>query len=219
MANHLSGLQTELQSIYDIVIPYDVAQFVTTDAQWARTFDTSTNPRDIPEKLLLQQDEDNLDVALYLDHALVEALRVDNPLTCLSESNLVRFWTALEGVSHFLYLVWNVHYGRGISLFELELQAEIDKFVCAVALCVKQAPRYSLDSIHARLFDAARYDPALTAEELVRYRSANSLAAKYCKRIVDSLANHANSHTVTQDLRRFYRLTHHHKVDYINHAR
>jgi len=38
----------------------------------------------------------------------------------------------LEGVSHFLYLTWNAHYDRQVSLLDLELQAEVDKFVFAV---------------------------------------------------------------------------------------
>ena len=39
------------------------------------------------------------------------------------------FCLALEGVSHFLYLIWNASFDRSVTLLEMELQAEIDKFV------------------------------------------------------------------------------------------
>ena len=38
------------------------------------------------------------------------------------------YCTALEGVSHFHYLVWSLARGRNVSLLELELQAEVDKY-------------------------------------------------------------------------------------------
>lgn len=215
MSVHLSQYQAQLQTIYDVVIPYDVAEFVTTDAAWTQAIDTSVNPREIPEKLLFRQDDDTLDIALYLDKQMIDNLRINDPITCLTESNLVPFCTALEGVSHFLYLLWNVYYGRAISLFELELQAEIDKFVCAAALISSQAPMCPLDILHARLFDTAQFDPALTEAELRRYRSANSLAALYCKRLLYMISSHSNTREMTHDLRRFYRLTSQRKVEHI----
>lgn len=215
MTVHLSQYQAQLQTIYDVAIPYDVAQFITTDAEWTHAIDTSSNPREIPEKLLFRQDDDTLDVALYLDKKMIEDLRINDPIACLSESNLVPFCTALEGVSHFLYLLWNVYYGRAISLFELELQAEIDKFVCAAALISSQTSMCSLNTLHTRLFDAAQFDKALTAAELLRYRRANSLAALYCKRLLVLIASGSNTREVTRDLRRFYRLTSQRKVEHI----
>ena len=47
----------------------------------------------------------------------------------LNENNVADYWTALEGVSHFTYYAWNAARDKPVSLFELELQAEVDKFV------------------------------------------------------------------------------------------
>lgn len=215
MTLHLSQYQAQLQTIYDVVIPYDVAHFITTDAEWTQATDTSVNPRDIPEKLLLRQDNDTLDIALYLDKKMIEYLEVDDPITCLSDSNLAPFCTALEGVSHFLYLIWNVCYGRAISLFELELQAEIDKFVCVAALISSQTPMKSLNTLHTQLFDSAHFDSALSTEELQRYRNANTLASVYCKHLLHLILNDSNTREMTRDLRRFYRLTSQSKIEHI----
>lgn len=215
MTIHLSQYQAQLQTIYDVVIPYDVAHFITTDAEWIHAIDTSVNPREIPEKLLFRQDDDTLDVALYLDKQMIEDLRINDPITRLSESNLVPFCIALEGVSHFVYLLWNVYYGRAISLFELELQAEIDKFVCAAALLSSQTPMYSLKTLHTRLFDAAQFDTALTVAEHQRYNRANSLAALYCKHLLFLISGDSDTREMTRDLRRFYRLTSQRKIEHI----
>ena len=61
-----------------------------------------------------------------------------DPLEALDEGNLADYCTALEGVSHFHYLVWSLARGRNVSLLELELQAEVDKYASAVALLTRQ---------------------------------------------------------------------------------
>jgi len=46
-------------------------------------------------------------MSLYLDPALLQRLAREDPLTRLHAGNVADCWTALEGVSHFLYLAWN----------------------------------------------------------------------------------------------------------------
>ncbi len=49
-------------------------------------------------------------------------------------------WTALEGVSHFVYLAWNAGHDKPVSLLELEMQAEVDKYVGSYWLMRRQLP-------------------------------------------------------------------------------
>jgi hypothetical protein len=61
------------------------------------------------------------------------------------------------------------------------------------------------------------YDARLNAAELQRYRSANYFAARFCY-CVEKLFLCNRSHAgMINTLRRFYRLTQHHKITAIEH--
>ncbi len=210
----LSGIQRHLERIYELDAFHDINRFLTTDADLARRLDGGTAARAIGEKLLVREEENGVAVSLYLDAAVMEMLAENDPLRSLNEDNLDGFLTALEGVSHFLYLVWNARHGRGISLFELELQAEVDKFAAAALLLARQQRRRVPRSLHERLFAAPQYDPQMNRDEQQRYRSANDYAARYCARLRrDCLQDRRAS--LVRELRRFYRLTHRHKLAHI----
>ena len=76
----------------------------------------------------------------------------------LDGENLADFWSALEGVSHFTYYAWNAARDKSVSLFELELQAEVDKFVTtSKAAAPADGPRAErLARLAIRLTDSGR---------------------------------------------------------------
>lgn len=162
----------------------------------------------------MREQEDGLDIALYLDAAVIKALQARDPTRELNDENLAEFWTALEGVSHFLYLVWNARHGRSISLFELELQAEVDKFVSTVFLSATQRRQRVPGGVHERLFVDPVFDPALAGDEVRRYHRANYYAGLYCGGLRDAFLRRRSAGMVNE-LRRFYRLTHRHKLEHI----
>lgn len=210
----LCGIQRHLERIYELDAACEVDQFLITDPALARLLDAGPGAREVGEKLLVQERQDDLGLTLYLDPAVMEMLEENDPLHSLNEENLDSFLTALEGVSHYLYLVWNARHGRGVSLFELELQAEVDKFAAAVLLLARQRGFRVPRRLHERLFAAPVFDPALRGPELRRYRSANHYAARYCERLRrDCLQERRVS--LVRELRRFYRLTHRHKLEHI----
>src|SRR5690606_39576234 len=90
----LRGIQRHLERIYELDVPCDVDQFLTTDRALARLLDSSPTAREISEKLLLREGEDELDITLYLDAAVIEVLGANDPLKSLNEDNLEQFWTA-----------------------------------------------------------------------------------------------------------------------------
>lgn len=209
----LRALQSRLESLYDVAAGHAVEDFLIHDRALVRRLENNPAARDIPEKLLVCQQGQDLDVALYLEAAVLERLAQDNPLTRLHGGNLEDFLTALEGVSHFLYLVWNARHARPVSLLELELQAEVDKFVLAGALFVQQHGRVPAN-LHRLLFDESVFDAALDDVARVRYRRANDAARRYCAWLARRFAGRAAS---LSELRRFYRLTHHDKLRRIPH--
>ena len=163
------------------------------------------------------RDGTGLAVALYLDPLVVERLQRCDPLQCLHGANIADYWTALEGVSHFAYLTWNAAHHRAVSVHELELQAEIDKYVCSVELLQAQNPEYFPAELHRLLFERARVDPRLPAGQRALYRRANQSAARFCQRLAQRLHERgaAARARLSSDLRRFYRLTNAAKLHHI----
>ena len=134
----LNDLQKLLATIYDVPLPHDVAEFLLTDrAQLPQSAQDSGTD----EQVLVAEDGDTLWVNVYLEPALLARLESANPSEALHGGNIADYWTALEGVSHFLYLAWNAMFDRSVTLMELELQAEIDKYVSSLWLLREQNPR------------------------------------------------------------------------------
>src|SRR5438270_492616 len=137
----LSRLQHLLGGIYDVRIAHDVYDFLVTD-RGRLPHAARSGVGD--EELLVAQSADGSDevvMSLYLDPALLDRLRREDPLRRLHAGNLADCWTALEGVSHFLYLAWNAGHDRPVSLLELEMQAEVDKYVVSYWLLRRQLPQ------------------------------------------------------------------------------
>lgn len=208
----LNKLQCELEAIYAIELQHRVHDFVIDDPQLVSLIDNSPNARDIPEKLLIHQDGENIDIALYLDSQLIKRLEQNDPTEQLHNHNIHDFWLALEGISHFLYFSWNVSYERQVSLLELELQAEVDKFILAALLLEKQFDGRIPQGLHYHLFQNADFDARLSEAELTRYRDANYFAGKFCLHINDRFLKNRDYGQLMNELRRFYRLNQQHKI-------
>lgn len=212
----LESLQARLQDIYEVDSAYNVAEFVFSDRALAEALDTSRLARNIPEKLLIREHPGGLDISLYLDSQLLETLHRDNPQHRLHAGNLAAFCTVVEGISHFVYVIWNACHDRAVTLFELELQAEVDKYIMAAALLAEQSGGELPANLHQALFDKPAYDPQLTAHEQQRYTEANRFARHYCARLHQRLVELGDSASITREIRRFYRLLHRDKIERIN---
>jgi hypothetical protein len=208
----LHKLEALLHELYALDVDYAVDDFLITDAAVAGSLDAGG--RKIDEKLLIAESDGEADVALFLEQELLERLARRDPLTRLDADNLADFWAALEGVSHFTYYAWNAARDKPVSLFELELQGEVDKFVTTEMLLRAQHGR-ELSGLHGWLFDAPTLDPELDDEERERYRRANRYAAKYCRRLAPALAR-ADDAARQRELRHFYRLSQRSKLAHID---
>jgi hypothetical protein len=210
----LAQLQRQLERIYEIEIPHSVDDFLFTDLEVLNNhqghdeFDESV----VEERLLVVQDGDNVDVALYMDSEVVNRLTQDDPGSCLHDGNLADYCTAMEGVSHFLYLIWNAGYERGVSRMELEMQAEIDKYVSTAVLFGQQASGRVPSSLHRWLFENPEFDSSLDRVSMERYRDANYYASKYCARLEKRYLRRDGQVGLFNDLRRLYRLTNRAKI-------
>jgi hypothetical protein len=209
----LSRLQELIGGIYDVRIAHDVYDFLVTDrSQLPQAARGGTAEEEL---IVAQASRDELALSLYLDPALLERLARADPLTRLHAGNVGDWCTVLEGVSHFLYVAWNAGHDKPVSLLELEMQAEVDKYVASYWLLRQQLPGHFPAELRRVLFARARLDPRLAAGRADMYREASRYAEKFCRRLEHTLgraatrqADRAHDPAVLAELRRFYRLTH-----------
>ena len=136
----------------------------------------------------MAQDEDALSLALYIDAEVLERLGRRDPFALLDAENLGDYLTVAEGVSHFVYVAWNAGFDKPVTLLELELQAEVDKYVlCAWLLREQGAGRFP-GELHRVLFERARIDPTAAAGRARLYHTASSYGGRFCRRVAASLA-------------------------------
>jgi hypothetical protein len=210
----LRQLQELIGGIYDVSVTHDVYDFLVTNRSH---LPAEARESVSDEELIVADDEDAVGVSLYLDPELLERLRQSNPLVRLNEENVADYWTALEGVSHFLYFAWNAGHDKPVTILELELQAEIDKYVASYLLLTRQFPdRFPAELLHV-LFERTRIDSRLANGREHLYRAATRHAEKFCRRLARSLreSRSAMENGVLAELRRFYRLTDARKVAHI----
>jgi len=163
------------------------------------------------EELLVLEEPDGLSVGLYLDDAVVAgALRGElGPLT-----------QVVEGVSHFVLLATRAAAGRPVSLLELEVQAEVDKFALLLLACWRRGPSHSgrrSRTLRRRLFEEVRYLAHLDGEARDRYREANRLGAGYARWLEGRFVAGADGDAegLLRELRRSYRLGGGEKLGYL----
>ena len=199
----LSRMQNCLTELYGLDIDYEVYDFLITDRQLAGSLGGSEES--VEEELLILEDGDTVSVSLFLEQALVDRLERDNPIDSLHERNLADFLVAFEGVSHFTYFAFKASLDRCVTRLELELQAEVDKFMATANLLRSQGERIPA-GLHHWLFTLPRLRDGLDDEAVERYSSANHYAARYCRMLWPSVSSDAGVDTVRDELRRFYRL-------------
>lgn len=211
----LGDLQQLITRVYALDLAYDVRDFLITDAALAHALDA--RGRTIDEKLLIAEDGGEAEVSLYLERRLVERLTLNNPAARLSSENLEDFWTAFEGVSHFTYYAWNAAREKSVTLLEMELQAEVDKFI-ATTLLLRLQGEPPARGLHQWLFELPKLDAQLRDAERERYRSANRYAGRYCARLAPALERGIEDDELRRELRQFYRLPQGAKIAHIEAA-
>lgn len=210
MAAILRALQGGLESIYRVESELDIRDFLVEEE--ART---ELAPERRPkEQVLLRQDGDDVEIGLYVDERTLVNLAANDPRRRLDEQNLPDFLLAVEGVSHFVCLSYRARQERPVSCVELELQAEIDKYLVVLLVAWKQdgePPR----GLRERLFHRIAFHGDLSSEERDRYQLANQAADKYCESLEERYVLPRSLESLLAEVRQFYRKGMSDKLGYI----
>jgi hypothetical protein len=204
----LRELQSLLGRIYGADVPQDVCDFLITDRDELSRWHAPSAASGTPEALLVEEGEEGMSLALFLDADLLRRLAESAPLERLHAGNLEDFCTALEGVSHFHCVAWCAARGRPVSVLALEMQAEIDKYVASVLLAGTQRGGALDHGLHARIFEHVRFRDDLAVDARRLYEAANRYAARFCRRLEDRFLRprRARVEAMLGELRAFYRL-------------
>ncbi|MEZ5498370.1 MAG: hypothetical protein R3E77_02950 [Steroidobacteraceae bacterium] len=210
----LRQMQQLLAAIYDLPAGRNIYDFLITDPA---LLPEGARVGPVDEQLILDDDGAQLGVGLFLDAAVLERLGRDNPIDMLCSRNVQDCLTALEGVSHFAYIEWSARHDRPVTLLELELQAEVDKYVASLWLMRAQQPERFPHELHRLLFQQARVDEDMALERTDLYRQASRWAARFCQHVARQAERPTRSTAAAliAQLRRFYRLTNQRKREFI----
>jgi hypothetical protein len=180
-----SRIQARLAGLYGVDAP-DVDAFVRRSAKGR-------------EVLEVRENEDGIELALYLPSkafARPEAQSLD--VVC----------QVVEGVSHFVYVVERARRELPTTQLELELQAEVDKFVVLALATRREDGAIDLERVRAlreRLFERVRFLHPEGTEPGDRYRLANRVAAQFATSLLHVLQGDARAPArMTSMLRRFF---------------
>jgi hypothetical protein len=212
-------LQQLLAGLYGAEPAHDVRDFLVTDRALLDVLESAATRRDIDEKLLFVQHGDGLDMSLYLDARVLERLEQADPRDALGTHNLADFWTVLEGVSHFNYLAWQAGRDQCVTLMELEMQAEVDKYLGTRVLLGAQPGSPLAGALLHCLFELPVLHAALAAHEAERYRDASHLAGRYCHHLERRWPGDRLAPDMLDELRAFYRWPQPAKVSHIRATR
>lgn len=208
----LVRLQRGLESLYRVATGLPVEDFLLDE----RDRGALTLARAPREQLLAIETADGLDLGLFVDAAVLARLALHDPGAALDDRNTGAFLYAVEGVSHFVYTARCAQQSRAVSALELELQAEVDKYV--TCLLAGEAALARSAWWRQRLYDDCVFDDDLDADERDRYRAANANARRYTASLERRYVAPRRISEMLDELRRFYRLSLAGKLDAISRA-
>ena len=196
----LGRVQRGLEHLYRVDTGVAIDDFMV-DRALRDALVSARRPR---EQLLVHEADGEMALALFIDPGVIANLTAHDPSRRLGDHNFADFLLAVEGVSHFIYAIWCARAERPVSQLELELQAEVDKYVTCL-LTTAPEPAVS-ERLRRRLFGDAVYEPDLDHEERARYRAANDNAQRYTGWLEQAFVAPRRIPEMLAELRRFYRL-------------
>jgi hypothetical protein len=169
-------------------------------------------------RVLIRDAGDALKVSIYYPDALIRELEDNDPRLGIHDENIDLCASFVEELDHFLFIARNYKLNRPFSLLELELQANVTKYLVLkyfVALQNRSLKLSEFDREYIRhhLFYKRNFDIENISERK-RYEDAGKFGMIYTKQI--DLLSHEER---LRDLRRFSRMTCPSKIKHIQSTR
>ncbi len=204
----LERVQGLLQRTYAIEVPLgEIGRFVVGDAGY-RLLYAGPAPGGVGPgsalsraRTLVRESSEGIRLAIYYPDALIRCLEAYPPQRGLHEANIDAFATFVEELDHLLCVAERAVAQRPVSLFELELHANVSKYLVLARFAAGRRGRLEPARrawLKRRLFDLDFCDEDPRVRE--RYRDAVRWALRLLERL-----HELDPRQRLEALRRFHR--------------
>jgi hypothetical protein len=181
-------IQRGLENLYRLERAADVDAFMTHANDGER------------EALLVRESEDGyLELSVRVPRLEAKTIDVDDGQA------LDPVLQIIEGVSHFVYLADRAGQHREATQLELELQAEVDKYVI-IAASLGTFDEETSRRLRRRLYEHVAFLHDEDTEQGERYRVANGYARRFTGRLERDYIARARYGELRDELRRFFHM-------------
>jgi len=184
-------IQTGLENLYRLDRAAAIDDFVTHAESGER------------EALLVRETDDGLELRLRIPRLLSSS---DDDGDEADAARLDPICQIIEGVSHFVYIAHRASRDRETTQLELELQAEVDKYV-VLAASLSSFDETISRRLRARLYERVDFVHAEGTIEGERYRVANDRARRFTGRLEREFIARARYAELREELRRFFHMS------------
>jgi hypothetical protein len=179
-------IQRGLETLYRLERAADVDAFVTRADDGER------------EALFVRESEDGLELRLRIP-------RLGDRTVDVEGAGLDPLCQIIEGVSHFVYLADRASQDREATQLELELQAEVDKYVI-LASSLQDFDGRASRRLRERLYEDIAFTHEADTVEGERYRVANEHARRFTGRLERDYVMRSRFGELQGALRRFFHM-------------
>lgn len=207
------GMRTGIRRVGDYVLGDEGYRKLYAGSDVLRRIDAGDGRDDPGPRVLLRLEgaAEGLRASLYYPDDLVRRLEASPPTRGIDESNIDDFAVFVEELDHLLCVADRVAEGKPFSLLELELHAEVTKYLAAALFVARGRPDGRLGEgdrvwLRYQLFekrDFSAEDPELRD----RYRDAARGARRFLGRIEKLVSSER-----IDELRRFHASSHQQKM-------
>jgi hypothetical protein len=181
-------LQKKIEKIYRLHSCPEALQYMISPKQFRKLSKFSDNPQ-----VIYVDEGQDATMGIYLGPSLFRQIKKKSKIFSFQD-----FCVMAEEISHFIYLIWSKSNEKKINLLDLEVQAEIDKFILASEFFG------SKEEIFEKMFEKFNMRKNLQPEEEERYFTANRLGKKFA---IEMLRKKLSISRRMNWLRLFYRQT------------
>lgn len=212
----INKVQNQLEKIYGIKLDQRACEYLINQEE-ARNYLKVPTQHKIPKELFFvrKPEEDTVEIALFLDVNLIKNLQENDPYQALNHKNLSDFCILIEGISHFVYFLWKAGQNKSITQLEMELQAEIDKFIMLFFYLQSDHTPQAVWQLFESLFENFKLFENLSKESKERYVTASHLASRFCYNFKKHHEATKKIDSLVDELRQFYNFSQQEKIQYI----
>ena len=216
----IKDLQKKIEKTYALETGItNIEQYIIGDIGYKRFYmgkeiNTVINSQSSKARVLIREGGDTLKATIYYPDNLIQILEDNDPRAGIHDDNVDACASFVEELDHFLFIAQNFKWNKPFSMLELELQANITKYLVlkhfiALQTRSRKLSQFYKEYIKYHLFYKREYDIE-NASERARYEDTKIFATIYIN-YIDLLSNEER----LREIRKFSRMSGAAKINHI----